>query len=63
VPMEQRADIELVKDLVHKRTRNLAAYHCSNCGFKARQFYWHCPACHAWDSYSPRRNEETGALI
>ena len=63
VPMEQRADIELVKDLVHKRTRNLAAYHCSNCGFKARQFYWHCPACHAWDSYSPRRNEETGAQI
>ncbi|MDX8386795.1 MAG: lipopolysaccharide assembly protein LapB [Gallionella sp.] len=63
VPMEQRADIELVKDLVHKRTRNLAAYHCSNCGFKARQFYWHCPACHAWDSYSPRRNEETGIQI
>jgi len=63
VPMEQRADIELVKDLIHKRTRNLAAYHCSSCGFKARQFYWHCPACHAWDSYSPRRNEETGTLI
>ena len=62
-PMERRGDVELVKDLVHKRTRNLAAYHCSNCGFKARQFYWHCPACHAWDSYSPRRNEETGAQI
>jgi len=63
VSMEHRADVELVKDLVHKRTRNLAAYHCANCGFKARQFYWHCPACHAWDSYSPRRNEETGTEI
>ena len=63
VSMEHRADVELVKDLVHKRTRNLAAYHCSNCGFKARQFYWHCPACYAWDSYSPRRNEETGTEI
>jgi len=62
VSMEHRADVELVKDLVHKRTRNLATYHCNNCGFKARQFYWHCPACHAWDSYSPRRNEETGTL-
>jgi lipopolysaccharide biosynthesis regulator YciM len=60
VPLDQRADIELVKDLVHKRTRNLATYHCAHCGFKARQFYWHCPACQAWDSYSPRRNEETG---
>ncbi|OFZ67134.1 MAG: lipopolysaccharide assembly protein LapB [Betaproteobacteria bacterium RBG_16_56_24] len=63
VSMERRADIELVKDLVHKRTRNLAMYHCANCGFKARQFYWHCPACHAWDSYPPRRSEETGVPL
>ncbi len=60
MPDSRRADIELVKDLVHKRTRNLATYHCAQCGFKARQFYWHCPACQAWDSYSPRRSEETG---
>ncbi len=60
VSMERRADTKLVKDLVHKRTRSLAMYHCANCGFKARQFYWHCPACQAWDSYSPRRGEETG---
>ena len=60
VPPDMRADVEMVKDLVHKRTRNLAAYHCGNCGFKAQQFYWHCPACHAWGSYSPLRGEETG---
>lgn len=63
VPMERRADVELVKDLVHKRTRNLAMYHCAHCGFKARQFYWHCPACQAWDSYPPRRSEETGTPL
>ncbi len=60
VPMERRADVELVKELVHKRTRNLAMYHCSHCGFKAKKFYWHCPACQAWDSYAPRRDEESG---
>jgi lipopolysaccharide biosynthesis regulator YciM len=59
---ERRSDIELVKNLVHNRTRNLAMYHCNHCGFNARQFYWHCPACQAWDSYSPRRTEETGTL-
>ena len=63
MPMDKRSDVELVKNLVHKRTRNLAMYHCSHCGFKARQFYWHCPACHAWDSYPPRRSEETGAQV
>jgi lipopolysaccharide biosynthesis regulator YciM len=60
VPVDMRADVEMVKDLVHKRTRNLATYHCAHCGFKAQQFYWHCPACHSWGSYSPRRGEETG---
>ena len=60
VPVDMRADVEMVKDLVHKRTRNLASYHCEHCGFKAQQFYWHCPACQAWGSYSPLRGEETG---
>ena len=62
VSTDNRADVELVKNLVHKRTRNLAMYHCTHCGFNARQFYWHCPACQAWDSYSPRRTEELGVL-
>jgi len=61
--IDRRSDIELVKDLVHKRTRNLATYRCAHCGFKAHQFYWHCPACQSWDSYSPRRIEETGTPL
>ncbi len=60
---ENRSDIEMVKKLVHQRTRSLAMYRCVNCGFKARQFYWHCPACHGWETYSPRRSEENGAAI
>ncbi len=26
-------------------------YRCSECGFSGRSFYWHCPACHSWDSF------------
>jgi lipopolysaccharide biosynthesis regulator YciM len=60
---ERRSDIELVKSLIHNRTRSLAMYRCGHCGFKARQFYWHCPACHSWESYSPKRSEENGLSI
>ncbi len=60
---ERRADVQLVKSLIHNRTRGLAMYRCSHCGFKARQFYWHCPACHSWESYSPKRSEENGVAI
>ena len=57
-PAERRADLELIKNLVHSHTRRLARYRCDNCGFKARQFYWHCPACGGWETYPPRRSEE-----
>jgi lipopolysaccharide biosynthesis regulator YciM len=60
VRLEHRADVELVKNLVYQRTRTLAMYRCKQCGFKARNFYWHCPACSGWETYSPRRTEETG---
>ena len=26
-------------------------YRCGECGFAARSFYWHCPACQSWDSF------------
>jgi lipopolysaccharide biosynthesis regulator YciM len=57
-PLERRHDLELVKNLVHQHTRTLAMYQCDNCGFRARQYYWHCPACGEWETYSPRRSEE-----
>ncbi|MBI3052751.1 MAG: lipopolysaccharide assembly protein LapB [Betaproteobacteria bacterium] len=54
-PVQRRQDLELVKNLVHQHTRS---YKCDNCGFRARQYYWHCPACGEWETYSPRRTEE-----
>jgi lipopolysaccharide biosynthesis regulator YciM len=55
---ERRRDLELVRNLVHGHTRRLARYRCENCGFKARQFHWRCPACGGWETYPPRRTEE-----
>lgn len=55
---ERRRDLELVRNLVHGHTRRLARYRCENCGFKARQFHWQCPACGGWETYPPRRSEE-----
>ncbi len=59
-PPERRTDLELIKQLIHQHTRSLAMYKCEHCGFRARQFYWHCPACGEWEAYAPRRTEEKG---
>ena len=55
---EARADLDLSKSIVQGYTKRLARYRCDNCGFKARQFYWRCPACGGWETYSPKRTEE-----
>jgi lipopolysaccharide biosynthesis regulator YciM len=55
---ERRRDLELMRNLIHSHTRRLARYRCEKCGFKARQFHWHCPACGGWETYPPRRTEE-----
>lgn len=58
VAAERRHDLELVKGLIHGHTRRVARYRCDECGFKARQFYWRCPACGGWETYPPKRTEE-----
>jgi lipopolysaccharide biosynthesis regulator YciM len=57
-PPEKRRDLELIKNLIHNHTRRVARYRCDACGFKARQFYWRCPACGGWETYPPKRTEE-----
>jgi lipopolysaccharide biosynthesis regulator YciM len=36
----------------------LTRYRCAACGFEAKQHFWQCPGCQAWDSYPARRVEE-----
>ena len=54
---EKQIDIKASLGLLKQRTNSLARYTCGNCGFRARRFYWQCPGCNAWESYSPRRGE------
>ena len=56
-PTERRHDLELVKGLVAQHIKRLGMYRCENCGFRARQYYWRCPGCQKWETYSPRRTE------
>ncbi len=57
-PTERKADLQVLKDLVHAHAQRLAVYLCGQCGFKARQFYWQCPACGGWETFPPRLTAE-----
>ena len=58
-PPERRHDLELVKGLVGQHIKRLGMYRCEQCGFRARQYYWRCPGCQKWETYSPKRTETT----
>ena len=53
----ERVESRLAQDLVHRQVSQTAFYRCGECGFKARQFFWQCPACARWESISPERLE------
>ncbi len=61
-PPERLAELSLVKSLVGGYAQKLGRYQCSHCGFKAKQFYWHCPGCSQWESYAPRRSEDLSVM-
>ena len=42
---------------VSQHIKRLGLYKCDNCGFRARQYYWRCPGCQKWETYSPKRTE------
>ena len=47
---------QLAQDLVHRQVSHDAGYACGHCGFKARQFFWQCPACARWETIGPERH-------
>ncbi len=49
---------ERVKLSLDQASAPLRRYRCAACGFEARQHFWQCPGCQAWDSYPARRVEE-----
>ena len=55
---EQDGELQLLTSLLKNHTQKLARYRCDKCGFRAREYHWHCPGCSSWDSYPPRRLEE-----
>lgn len=50
-------DADLMRSVIQHNTRSAGLYPCTRCGFRARTYYWQCPGCVQWESFSPRRQE------
>jgi lipopolysaccharide biosynthesis regulator YciM len=43
-------NLELIQQTIKNTIGDRRFFMCKQCGFKARQFHWQCPACNAWES-------------
>ncbi len=43
-------EMQLMQQAVRHAIGNKTAYHCAQCGFKAKYHHWQCPACNAWEA-------------
>jgi lipopolysaccharide assembly protein B len=56
--LEHEAFHPQVQRALDHAVKPLTRYRCAACGFEAKQHFWQCPGCQAWDSYPARRVEE-----
>jgi lipopolysaccharide biosynthesis regulator YciM len=54
-PDDQKSELQIMVKLLHDNAREHAMYYCTHCGFKGRQYFWHCPACNEWEAFFPVR--------
>ncbi|MDP4590956.1 MAG: lipopolysaccharide assembly protein LapB [Burkholderiaceae bacterium] len=52
-------DLVLLRSVMKQHSQRLDRYTCHVCGFQAKRYYWQCPGCHGWETYRPRRLEES----
>ena len=52
-----RQDAELARELMLNHARRLRVYRCQHCNFRSKTFFWRCPACGEWESFTPNRSE------
>ncbi|BEV71831.1 MULTISPECIES: lipopolysaccharide assembly protein LapB [unclassified Paludibacterium] len=54
---EGRMDAEVARALIAKHAQRLSVHTCRCCNFRSRAFFWHCPACGEWESFTANRSE------
>lgn len=54
-PDAEKPELEIIVRLLRDNTREQTMYYCTHCGFKGRQYFWHCPACNEWEVFLPVR--------
>lgn len=54
---EWKADVDMMRAVIGRHIRQSHVYRCRRCHFKSQSFFWYCPACNEWETFTPNRTE------
>lgn len=52
-----KADTDMIRSIIGRQLQKSVMYRCRNCHFKSQAFFWHCPACNKWQTFTPNKIE------
>lgn len=52
-----RSDADMMRAVVGRQLQKSRMYRCRQCHFKSQVFFWHCPACNHWETFTPNKME------
>mgnify|MGYP002738730392 CR=1 FL=1 len=55
--LDEILEVNYLHKIISKHAQRLDRRECQVCGFQAQAFYWQCPGCNQWETYSTKRLE------
>lgn len=52
-----KADADMMRNVIGRQLQKSWMYRCRNCHFKSQAFFWYCPACNRWETFTPNKIE------
>ncbi|MBG9970163.1 lipopolysaccharide assembly protein LapB [Neisseria gonorrhoeae] len=52
-----KADADMMRSVIGRQLQRSVMYRCRNCHFKSQVFFWYCPACNKWQTFTPNKIE------
>lgn len=52
-----KADADMMRGVIGRQLQKAFMYRCRHCHFKSQVFFWHCPACNKWETFTPNKIE------
>ena len=50
-------DADMMRHVVGRYVQKAMMYRCRHCHFKSQVYFWHCPACNRWETFTPNKIE------